>query len=93
MLQAANVALPAGQIVRGNQTVLIETGEFLENAQQVRDLVVGVHDGQPVYLSDVARVVDGPPTPAHYAWFTPGKAGEPRGRRTPAARSRRSRCR
>ena len=88
MLQAANVALPAGQIVRGNRTVLIETGEFLENAQQVRDLVVGVHDGQPVYLGDVARVVDGPPTPTHYAWYTPGKAAsrgaEDAGRAFPA---------
>jgi multidrug efflux pump subunit AcrB len=71
MLQAANAALPAGEIVRGNQTVLIETGGFLENAQQVRDLVVGVHDAAPVYLSDVARVTDGPPAPARYAWHTP----------------------
>jgi len=75
MLQAANVALPAGNIVRDNRTVLIETGEFLQSAREVRELVVGVHDGQPVYLSDVARVVDGPPAPARYAWFTPGKAG------------------
>ncbi len=74
MLQSANVALPAGQIVRGNQTVLIETGNFLESAQQVRDLVVGVHDGEPVYLADVARISDGPPPPARYASFTPGPA-------------------
>ncbi len=74
-LQAANTALPAGNIVRGNETIFVETGEFLQTAKAVRELVVGVHDGQPVYLGDVARVVDGPPPPAHYAWHALGKAG------------------
>ena len=74
-LQAANTALPAGTIVRGNETIFVETGEFLQTAKAVRELVVGVHDGQPVYLGDVARVVDGPPPPAHYAWHALGKAG------------------
>ena len=74
-LQSANTALPAGNIVRGNQTVLVETGEFLQSAKDVRDLVVGVHEGQPVYLADIARVIDGPPPPAHYAWHGIGSAG------------------
>ncbi len=73
-LQAANVAMPAGNVVRGNQTIYVETGEFLATAADVRELVVGVHDGEPVYLADVARVVDGPPPPAHYAWHAGGKA-------------------
>jgi multidrug efflux pump subunit AcrB len=75
VLQGANVALPAGDLVRGNATVRVDAGGFLETAQDVRDLVVAVHDGQPVYLGDVARVVDGPPPAARYAWYTPGKAG------------------
>ena len=74
-LLAANTALPAGNLVRGNETVLVETGEFLQTAQDVKSLVVGVRDGQPVYLADVATVVDGPPPPAHYAWHGIGKAG------------------
>ena len=75
VLQGANVALPAGDLVRGNAMVRVDAGGFLETAQDVRDLVVAVHDGQPVYLGDVARVVDGPPPAATYAWYTPGKAG------------------
>ncbi len=74
-LLAANAALPAGNLVRGNETVLVETGEFLQTAQDVKSLVVGVRDGQPVYLADVATVVDGPPPPVHYAWHGIGKAG------------------
>src|SRR5512134_1896450 len=68
MLRAANTALPAGDLVRGNQTLRVDTGEFLQSAQDVRDLVIGVHDRQPVFLSDVARVIDGAPPPARYAW-------------------------
>jgi len=74
-LRSANAALPAGAIVRDNETVLVETGEFLRSAQDVRELVVGVHDGQPVYLADVARVVDGPPPAARFAWHGLGSAG------------------
>ncbi len=74
-LQSANSALPSGNIVRGNQMVLVETGEFLQSAKDVRDLVAGVHDGQPVYLADIATVVDGPPPAARYAWHGIGSAG------------------
>ena len=73
-LQAANTAMPAGNVVRGNETIYVETGRFLQSAKEVRELVAGVHDGEPVYVGDVARVIDGPPPPAHYAWHGVGKA-------------------
>jgi len=67
-LQLANVSLPAGSIVRENREVVVETNNYLESAADVAALVVGAHDGRPVYLSDVATVADGPPQPARYAW-------------------------
>jgi multidrug efflux pump subunit AcrB len=73
-LRFANAALPAGMLVRDNTTVLVETGEFLRSAKDVRELVVGVQNGQPVYLADVARVVDGPPPTARLAWHGLGAA-------------------
>ncbi len=74
-LRSANTAMPAGDLIRGNATIRVDAGSFLGSAQDVRDLVVAVHDGQPVSLGDVARVVDGPPHPSRYAWHVPGKAG------------------
>jgi len=73
-LQAANTAMPAGNVVRGNETIYVETGKFLESAKDVRELVAGVHDGEPVYVGDVAQVIDGPPPPSRYAWHGNGKA-------------------
>ena len=69
VLQSANTGLPAGTIVRGDESVVIDGGGFLENADAVADLVVGVHADRPVYLRDVARVTDGAPTPQHYVWY------------------------
>jgi len=79
----ANAGLPAGRLTRDDRSLLVETGGFFATANDVRMLVVGVADGAPVYLSDVARVVDGPPPPAQYAWHgagvaTGGKPGDTR---------------
>ena len=73
-LQSANSGLPAGSIVRGDEAVTIDGGGFLENADAIADLVVGVHAGRPVFLRDVARVSDGAPPPEHYVWY--GTAGK-----------------
>ena len=51
------------------RSVDVETGQFLTDAKDVASLVVGVASGNPVYLSDVAEIVDGPPPPSRYIWL------------------------
>jgi len=75
-LQLANVALPAGTLVRDNREIVVETGNYLSSAAEVRGLVVGVTDRRPVYLADVAEVVDGPEQPSHYVWTADREHGE-----------------
>ncbi len=72
-LRAANASAVAGDLVRGNAALRVDAGGFLTSAEDVRNLVMTVHDGKPVYLSDVARVVDGPPPPARIATHWPGR--------------------
>jgi len=76
-LQLANVSLPAGSLVRDNREVVVETNNYLESAADVAGLVVGTHDGRPVYVSDVAQVLDGPLQPARYVWTGTAKAEHP----------------
>ena len=76
-LQLANVSLPAGSIVRDNREVVVETNNYLESAADVAGLVVGTHDGRPVYVSDVAQVLDGPLQPARYVWTGSAKGEHP----------------
>jgi multidrug efflux pump subunit AcrB len=74
-LQVSNAAQPSGTLVSNNQEILVQTGTFLSGADDVRQLVVGVSQGRPVYMSDIASVVAGPDQPARYVWHGPGAGG------------------
>ena len=74
-LQVSNAAQPSGTLVSNNQEILVQTGTFLTGAEDVRQLVVGVAQGRPVYMNDVASVVAGPDQPARYVWHGPGAGG------------------
>jgi multidrug efflux pump subunit AcrB len=72
MLVAANTGSTSGALHADNRTVDVETGQYLANARDVASLVVGAANGNPVYLSDVAAIIDGPPPPSHYVWLGTG---------------------
>ena len=71
-LRAANLTLQAGSLIGGNRVVPVQAGQFLADRGEVANLVVGVHDGQPVYLADVADVAFEPDAPHSYVWFGTG---------------------
>ena len=59
-LQSAEAQLPAGALVDHDKRTLLEGTGFVLDAKDLRRLVVGVRDQKPIYLGDVAKVVDGP---------------------------------
>jgi multidrug efflux pump subunit AcrB len=63
---ASNRRLPSGKYSAGNREYLLETGEFLRSAEDVRNVVVGVANGRPVFLRSVAEVSDGGDEPTQY---------------------------
>ena len=79
-LAAASMGLPAGSVVddqpasAGTRMRVVQTSEFLRSAADVGELVVGVNQGRPVYLREVALVEDGVAQPRHQVWFTAGAA-------------------
>jgi len=74
MLQQANRQFTAGELTSNNKEVVVETGAFLTNAGDVGNVVVGVFSGKPVYLRDVADIVDGAEEPSQYVFFGTGSA-------------------
>lgn len=60
-LSAGNVSAPLGAVVRQGQNRKVFLDGFLASAGELRRLVVGSHAGRPIYLGDVASIVDGPP--------------------------------
>ncbi|MBU0719374.1 MAG: efflux RND transporter permease subunit, partial [Planctomycetes bacterium] len=65
-LRGMNIVLPGGNLDANNESLVIEAGDTLANADEIRRLVVAAPDGNPVYLGDVAEVVDGPAEPLTY---------------------------
>jgi multidrug efflux pump subunit AcrB len=74
VIRAENVAMPAGKFESQNREFLLETGRFLRTPQDLEALVVGVHEGRPIYLRQVADVLDGPGEAKQYVWFGQGAA-------------------
>ncbi len=93
MLQQANAQAHTGAMNSANLETLLQTGTFFRNAQDVGAVVVGVFQGRPVYLRDVATIVDGTEEPSNYVLYGVGAAGagqEPApGAATPSSRKER----
>jgi multidrug efflux pump subunit AcrB len=73
MLQQANRQYVAGGLTSNNKEVVVETGAFLTSAEDVGNVVAGVFGGKPVYLHDVATIVDGAEEPSQYVFFGTGQ--------------------
>ena len=74
MLTQANRQSVAGGITSNNRETIVETGDFLSDAQDVGNVVVGVSGGKPVYLREVADIKDDAQEPSQYVFFGSGAA-------------------
>jgi len=73
-LKGANVNVKAGTMDILNREVVVDVGPFIRSVGELQDLVIGVSGGRPVYLRDIAEVVDGPEEVSTYTrlLFGPG---------------------
>ena len=74
MLQQANRQFTSGGLTSENREVVIETGAFLKSVEDVGNVIVGVFGDRPVYLRQVADIMDGAEEPANYVFFGSGAA-------------------
>ncbi len=76
-LQQANSRSISGGFAQDNQEFQVEAGRFLGKADDLKQVVVGVYQGKPVYLRDVAsEIVDGPAEAQDYVLYA-NAAGAP----------------
>ncbi len=77
-LESANARSSSGNFAQNNQEFAVEAGRFLGNADDLKQVVVGVYQGKPVYLRDVAsEIIDGPAEPTDYVLYA-NAAGAPK---------------
>ncbi len=74
MLQQANKQYSAGSLTSDNHEIIVETGAFLQTADDVGNVMAGAYSGRPVYLRDVADIKDGAEEPSQYVFFGSGSA-------------------
>jgi len=85
MLTAANMESETGSYPSGEGEAKVQTGGFLRDKTDLERVVVGIHDGRPVYLKDVAMIADGPREPDQYVFFGTGPARRYKGIRDETA--------
>ncbi len=86
-LKGGNVILPGGNLVRNNREIPLRIRGAVGSARGVGDLIIGSHDGQPIFLKDVARVEEGAAEEGTATSDTAGRAnrfGVPAGTTRPA---------
>ena len=76
MIQANNGSSQSGKFDSGDTEYLLTTGQFLNSAEDVENLVIGTSQNMPVYLKQVATIKDGASDPANYVSFGYGNAVE-----------------
>ncbi len=72
ILQQANTQAFVGRQSFANKEILLQTGIYLADSAEVGSVVVGVSQGKPVYLRDVATITDGPEELSQYVLFGQG---------------------
>jgi multidrug efflux pump subunit AcrB len=75
-LSTANASRDAGSIVSNNREIIVQAGKFLSTPYEIEDLVIGLSQGVPVYLRDIADVEFGPYQAHQYVWFGTGPAAD-----------------
>ncbi len=68
-IQVSNQQMGSGSFNKNDNQFLVKTGHFIQNAEELSNLVIGVNNGSPIYLKQVAEITDGPEIPSQYVSF------------------------
>lgn len=73
-LQSGNTTGSETRIVSNNTVIPVQAGDFLSTVDDVKRLIVGLNNGSPVYLEDVADVTLGADVPEQSVFMGTGPA-------------------
>ena len=75
-VKTANTGHTVGSIETDNKFMYVESGGYLSKVDDLKSLVVGQHQGTPVFLRDIAKVIEGPEDTKEIVTFSTGFASE-----------------
>jgi multidrug efflux pump subunit AcrB len=72
-LKGANVIVPGGELEQNNQRIPLRVDASFGSVRDLGGLVIGAKDKRPIYLRDLATVVEGPRDDQQQAWIASGR--------------------
>lgn len=66
---ANNQEYSSGHFNQNDQEFFVKAGSFLQSEDDLKNLIIGVYKDRPIYLKQVAAVIDGPELPRSYVSF------------------------
>lgn len=67
-LSYLNQNLHTGNLISNNQVINLETGKFISSKEDLEKVVLNA-SGKPVFLKDIARIIDGPEEVNNYVLY------------------------
>lgn len=68
-LKVSNLLQQAGNWILDQHSVQLESGDVFRDLIELRQMVINVVDGVPVFLQDVAEIIDAPKESSSYTWI------------------------
>jgi multidrug efflux pump subunit AcrB len=75
-IRKANISLVAGDFDKNNYRYELKAGKFFKRKKDIENLIVTVYKNKPIYLKDIATVVEGEGEVDNYVQFGYGPQGE-----------------
>ncbi len=76
-IKAVNSQSYSGNLRSLNQEIQLQTGTFLQSANEIGRIVIGTYGNRPVYLEEVAKITDGPDEPVDYVLYGSPETSNP----------------
>ncbi len=73
-IKGANIEQEMGDVESGGSHLIVVSGAFLKTVEDIKSLQLGIHNGVPVYVHDVADVRQGPEDAKQLVAFYSGAA-------------------
>lgn len=77
-LSVSNARQQIGMSHQHSGIIKLQSGAFLHSIEDVKNLVVNVINGVPVYMRDIAQITDGNDLPNAYTWYQTPEDKTPR---------------
>ena len=77
-IRMSNAQGQSGEYEKANEVIRVEAGPFIKDIREMKNLLITLYQGKPVYLRDVAEVRDGPEEIVSYSriGFGPAAPGK-----------------